>query len=126
MKTATGYVIFKLGKGRYGLPVEQVHSITSALPVTPVPYLPTEVKGLVNFRGDLCMTLDAAKILEPESQTQNGRAFLLVLNRPDPKQKQRGLWVDEIFAVLTEVEARQQPDVQLIDIERIFEGSRFS
>ena len=49
---------FTLGDESYGIPVLNVREIIRLCPITPVPRMPTHVKGVINLRGTVIAVLD--------------------------------------------------------------------
>ena len=52
------YLTFLLGHESYGLPVLKVREIIRLVEITPVPQMPTYVKGVINLRGKLVPVMD--------------------------------------------------------------------
>lgn len=42
----------------YALDVQQVQEVTKSLPITPIPLAPSYVKGLINLRGQIAVSID--------------------------------------------------------------------
>ncbi len=57
--TAVGqYATFHIDGRLFGVPVTDVREINTTLRLTPVPHAPPSVRGLVNIRGQVYLTLD--------------------------------------------------------------------
>jgi purine-binding chemotaxis protein CheW len=52
------YLTFLLGRESYGLPVLKVREIIRLVEITPVPHMPSYVKGVINLRGKLVPVMD--------------------------------------------------------------------
>ena len=52
------YLTFSLGNESYGFPVLKVREIIRLCPITPVPRMPTYVKGVINLRGTVIPVFD--------------------------------------------------------------------
>jgi purine-binding chemotaxis protein CheW len=52
------YVLFRIGREEYGLPIEQVSSIIRYEEPTPVPRAPEDVLGVINMRGMVVPVVD--------------------------------------------------------------------
>lgn len=53
-------VIFELNKQHFALPAGEVSEVLDPLPVTPLPFAPAYVDGLVNVAGQVVVQMDAA------------------------------------------------------------------
>lgn len=49
---------FHVGKGYFGIPVEQVQEVVRPQPITPVPLAPKVIRGLINLRGQILTAID--------------------------------------------------------------------
>lgn len=49
---------FYLEDRMYALDVQQVQEVTKSLPITPIPLAPSYVKGLINLRGQIAVSID--------------------------------------------------------------------
>jgi purine-binding chemotaxis protein CheW len=52
------YLTFVLGHESYGIPVLKVREIIRMIDITPVPRMPTYVKGVINLRGKVMPVID--------------------------------------------------------------------
>jgi purine-binding chemotaxis protein CheW len=52
------YLTFILGNESYGIPVLKVREIIRMIDITPVPRMPTYVKGVINLRGKVMPVID--------------------------------------------------------------------
>jgi len=62
--TRTLYATFLVEDRFLGVPVDRVHEVLRAQPLTPVPLAHTHVGGLLNLRGQIVTTLDMRARLE--------------------------------------------------------------
>ena len=70
---------FRLGEGDYSVPAQYVREVQPLGDLTPLPFTPAFIAGLVNVRGRLLAALDIRPLLDmPEAPPHPG-AFLLVL-----------------------------------------------
>lgn len=75
------YVIFKLGKEYYGIPIEKVISIEKMLKPTRIPNSPKHVKGVINLRGDVIALIDLRQKLNMElKEVDNNSRIIIVAN----------------------------------------------
>jgi purine-binding chemotaxis protein CheW len=70
---------FRLGDGEYSVPAQYVREVLALGDVTPLPFTPTFVVGLVNLRGRLLTALDIRPLLDMAEAQPSSQAFLLVL-----------------------------------------------
>ena len=72
-------VVFKENNEEYAVHVEQVISIEKPSQITPIPYLPNYVKGLVKVRGELVPIIDIHQILyKTELQISENTRFIVI------------------------------------------------
>jgi len=58
-RSAAGkYLTFHLGPESYGVPVLKIREIIRLVPITPVPQMPADVKGVINLRGKIIPVVD--------------------------------------------------------------------
>lgn len=72
-------VIFNIAQGRYALRAEAVSKVLDALPVTPLPYAPDDVEGLVNVSGAVLLKVDLALRLGMAKRTVHPQGNLLIV-----------------------------------------------
>lgn len=77
-------VLFELGQSRFAFPARGISKVLEPLTVTPLPYAPPEVEGLVNVGGNVVVKLDlASKLGMGERQVSEAGNLLLVSGRQD-------------------------------------------
>jgi len=100
-------VVFGLGEGRYGIPIEQIVEIIPCCEVTPVPGTPPFFEGFLNVRGELISLIDLRRYVGMEKLSDNRNSRILILCLED--ETEQGVLVDEVTSI-AEVEAdRIQP-----------------
>jgi purine-binding chemotaxis protein CheW len=57
----TRYLAFEVGGDRFALPLTSVHTVLRPGPVTPVPFTPPTVLGVIALRGAIVPLLDLAR-----------------------------------------------------------------
>lgn len=72
-------VIFEIGEGRFALRASAVSKVLDPLPVTPLPYAPADVEGLVNVSGAVLLKVDLALRLGLGARKADAFGNLLVL-----------------------------------------------
>lgn len=76
------YVIFKLDKEHYGIPIENVLSIEKTGETTRIPNAPNYVKGVINLRGEVIPVVNLRSKLgmELEDLSKNSRIIVVIAN----------------------------------------------
>jgi purine-binding chemotaxis protein CheW len=72
-------VLFEVGKGRFAFSAIGVSKVLDALPVTPLPYAPADVEGLVNVAGAVYLKVDLAARLGFGARAADPNGNLLVV-----------------------------------------------
>ena len=91
-------VLFEVGKGRFAFSAIGVSKVLDALPVTPLPYAPADVEGLVNVAGAVYLKVDLAARLGLGERSADPEGNLLVVTaREDTVVVQ----VDRVFNKIT-------------------------
>lgn len=62
---------FYLEDRMYALDVQQVQEVTKSLPITPIPLSPSYVKGLINLRGQIAVSIDLREMFGLPKQEMN-------------------------------------------------------
>jgi purine-binding chemotaxis protein CheW len=70
---------FRLGEGDYSVPAQYVCEVQLLGEITPLPFTPAFLIGLVNIRGRLLAALDIRPLLDMPEAPPQPQAFLLVL-----------------------------------------------
>lgn len=109
MAESNKVVVFQVGNEEYAVPISYVMSIEKLEDITPIPHLPSYVKGIVKVRGELIPVIDIEQIFyyRPISKNENVRMIVLqtdvlslgilvqeakeIIDIPDEKIKQVGL-----------------------------------
>lgn len=73
-------VIFELDKQYFSLPAAEVSEVLDPLPVTPLPFAPAYVDGLVNVAGQVVVQMDAALRLKGGEPLAADKGSVLVTN----------------------------------------------
>ena len=108
------YLTFQLGQESYGLPVLGVREIIRLSPITPVPQMPSYIKGVINLRGKVIPILDLRAKFQLSNETYGDRACIIVVQvgAPPATSTLMGAIVDAVEEVvqLTEDELEPTPD----------------
>ncbi len=90
-------VLFELNGGRYAFPAGGISKVLEALAVTPLPYAPQAVEGLVNVGGVVMVKMDLAALLGMTSKPASTGDLLIVNGRHESVVVQ----VDRVMNKLT-------------------------
>jgi len=87
-------VLFEVGKGRFAFSAIGVSKVLDVLPVTPLPYAPADVEGLVNVAGAVYLKVDLAARLGMGERSADPNGNLLVVTA---RQDTVVVQVDRVF-----------------------------
>lgn len=139
------YLTFALAGEQYGLSVTAVREIIRMTDITPVPQVPSHVRGVINLRGKVVPVIDLRLTFGFEQEACTSRTCIIVADvRLGNHRKSMGVIVDHVSEVLTitRQEIEPMPDVGrdvdtghlkalakvkgavivLIDLDRVFGG----
>jgi purine-binding chemotaxis protein CheW len=127
---------FRLGDAPYAVPVESVREIVRLRPLTPVPRLPADVRGIISLRGEIVEVIDLRRRLglPPQDHTRSSRIVIV----HGGEGQVAGLLVDGVSEVISVAEEAIRPAsgeagavealcerdgrfVSLIDLERVLD-----
>jgi purine-binding chemotaxis protein CheW len=91
-------VLFEIGQGRFALRASAVGKVLDALPITPLPYAPSDVEGLINVAGSVLLKVDLALRLGLPARSTDPLGNLLVIMTG---AEQVGVQVDRVFNKVT-------------------------
>lgn len=77
------YVIFKLSKEYYGIPINKVISIEKMQTSTRIPNGPKYVKGVINLRGEVITLIDLRLKLNMEPKEIDNNSRIIVVSSDD-------------------------------------------
>jgi purine-binding chemotaxis protein CheW len=98
---------FELDGAPYAIPVECVREIVRIRPITPVPRVPDEVRGVISLRGEIVQVIDVRRRLRlaPANPTRSSRIIVL----QDDEGRVAGILVDAVTEVLRLAESAIHP-----------------
>jgi purine-binding chemotaxis protein CheW len=115
------FLVFRLGEGEFGLPVEAVDEVARAPDrITRVPKEPKFLDGVVNLRGVVIPVVDQRRRFDmPRLEQADGRRLVVVRTG----RHRAGLIVDSVSEVLsTRADAIEAPPDLTEDIARLVHG----
>lgn len=91
-------VIFRVGEDYLCCPISQVREIIQLEKVTPVPSTPSEVKGIINRRGEIITILDLPKVLNLNLDLSESESQLMIMYS---EEENIGIMVSEVTEIPT-------------------------
>jgi len=128
---------FEVDSSPYAIPVERVREIVRLRPITPVPRVPKEVRGVISLRGEIVEVIDLRLRLDLQPVEPVRSSRIIVVHSENGKVA--GILVDSVREVSrvseesirpptasdgSSVEAlcvRGEEFVSLIDLDRVLE-----
>lgn len=98
-------IVFKLGGGEYGCPIDQIKEVVLTPPVTKIPLSPDYIKGVANVRGTILAVVDLEERLSIATSKQEADEkpnYLLVIESEEYKM---GILVKEVPNTLSIAES---------------------
>lgn len=92
------YIVFKVGRGTYGIDVASVNTIIQMPKITRVPNAPINYKGVINLRGDIVPVMSLPGRLDAREDVMSGETRIIILDIEDLGLV--GVTVDEVKEVL--------------------------
>ncbi len=75
------YVVFSLGKEKYGIDIQKVTIIEKMLPIARVPKSANYIKGVINLRGEIILTVDLRiRFGFPEAKYSDDTRIIIIKN----------------------------------------------
>ncbi len=113
--TGCKIVTFSLGKQTFGIDMRALIEIREWDEPTPLPNVPSFIKGVSNLRGNVIPVVGLAERLGWEPSVIHARSCILVVNIAG---KQAGFLVDEVNDIVAINEAEIQPAPEVESIEQ--------
>jgi len=128
---------FEVGASPYAVPVERVREIVRIRPITPMPHVPAEVRGVISLRGEIVEVVDLRRRLDLDSAEPDRSNRIIVVYSEEGRSA--GILVDAVREVLRVSEEAFRPApssksgaveslcvrgeefVSLIDLDRILQ-----
>ncbi len=130
-------LVFLLGDSPYAIPVERVREIVRMRPMTPVPRVPAQVRGVIALRGEVVQVVDLRMCLGLTTPEIGRRTRIIVLHGDDDRVT--GVLVDAVREVVrvpeddlrpatggegdavSELFLSEQEFVSILDLDRVLE-----
>ena len=91
-------LVLVLGDSRYSIPVDRVREIVRMRPLTPVPRVPPEIRGVIALRGEVVQVVDLRMRLGLPTNETGRRTRIVVLHGDD--NRVTGILVDAVREVV--------------------------
>jgi chemotaxis signal transduction protein len=125
--TSDSYLIFSVAGSEFGILTDHVRSVSRALPVVSVPYLPKKFAGLVNFRGDLYLAIDLAFRLGMTRTQAAHEPSMIMLKMKDEMGdaaksaglRLRGILVDCVNRIVGSGDLNSSGPVEILDVDAL-------
>jgi len=102
------YLAFSLSGEMYAIPLLGVKEIIEYGGVTPIPTMPEFIRGVINLRGRVVPVMDLSARFGDAATVVNDRSCIVILEQ-DSGQKDMGMVVDSVNAVVDIVETDIEP-----------------
>ncbi len=94
------YLMFRLEDTEYGIEILKVKEIVTMMPITPVPNVPSYIKGVINIRGRVITVTDLRLRLGLKASAYTDRTCIILIETGDGKeQNMKGIVVDAVSGV---------------------------
>ncbi len=96
------YLTFILNKEEYGIPISDIREIIPMMPVTPVPEISDNVRGVINLRGKVIPLVDISLGLCSEAADDTDQTCIIVVEiQREAEEEMIGIIVDSVSEVLS-------------------------
>lgn len=92
------FLTFKIDQVNYGIDINLVTEIIGMQQVTPIPELPSYVKGIMNLRGKIIPLIDVRSRLYDKERAYDDRTCVIVITWDE---EEIGLIVDCVYEVIS-------------------------
>lgn len=106
MEQTRSYLTFRLAGEQYAVTLSSLREIIGGVDIVPVPYAPSDVKGVVNFRGHIVSIIDLCKRFRLAQENNNDECSTLVLEH---EELLIGLQVEQVDGVVQIEDSQLEP-----------------
>jgi len=107
------FLSFFLGKEEYAIEILRVQEIIGLMAITPVPQMPTYIRGVLNLRGKIVPVMDLRLRFELPPIEDTDETCVIVIQEDDYRM---GILVDNVSEV-TDIPGEQLEEVPSFGIE---------
>jgi purine-binding chemotaxis protein CheW len=91
------YVVFRIDRQRYALPLDHVIRALRMVAFTPIPDAPKSVSGMIHMAGQMVPVIDLRRLFGQKSKRPELQDFLLMVRTQD---QTAAIIVDEVLNIL--------------------------
>ena len=91
------YVVFRIDRQRYALPLDHVIRALRMVAFTPIPDAPKSVSGMIHMAGQMVPVIDLRRLFGQKSKHPELQDFLLIVRTQD---QTAAVIVDEVLNIL--------------------------
>jgi len=99
-------LVFQVEGTPYAVPVERVREIVRLRPITHVPRVPDDVRGVISLRGEIVQVIDVRRRLGVAPEEPRSTSRIVIVN--DAEGNRSGLLVDAVTEVLRDPSRRRE------------------
>jgi purine-binding chemotaxis protein CheW len=106
-------IVFSLGMQRYGIPLTAVECVVRMVEVTPLPDIPTFIRGVINVHGEIMPVIDLRRRFGLPERTARLQDQLLITR-----------WTKRSLALMADMvsDVYYFPELTLTPVDDIFPG----
>ncbi|KAF0158597.1 MAG: purine-binding chemotaxis protein CheW [Syntrophaceae bacterium] len=110
------YVLFRIARQNYALPLIQVTRVLRMVAITPVPEMPDWLSGIINMAGQTITVIDLRCLLGQKSREPELQDRLLIIAS---QQQTVAVAVDEVLSIQEFTEAQVEPPSPALSQSRV-------
>ncbi|OGP62511.1 MAG: hypothetical protein A2170_10815 [Deltaproteobacteria bacterium RBG_13_53_10] len=114
------YVVFRIDRQHYALPLDHVIRAIRMVAFTPVPDAPPWVWGMINMAGQMLPVIDLRRLFGQTGKQPQPQDFLLVIRI---EEQTAAIVVDEVLNVLELTAGQLQPPPAAVSQSRFLVGA---
>jgi purine-binding chemotaxis protein CheW len=104
-------ILFSLGRGNYGISIDNINEIKKMEEITVVPKAPKFIEGVINLRGNVVPVIDLRKRFGMENVEITKKTKIIIV---EVGKRQFGVIVDAVAEVVTLAEDQIEPSLPTV------------
>ena len=104
-------ILFSLGRGNYGIPIDNINEIKKMEEITVVPKAPKFIEGVINLRGNVVPVIDLRKRFGMENFDVTKKTKIIIV---EVGKRQFGVIVDSVAEVVTLAQDQIEPSLPTV------------
>ncbi len=105
------YLTFRVGTERYGMEIHHVTELIQVLPITPMPNLPADIRGVISLRGKIIPVMDVRIRFGKTAVESNDKTCIIIM---EIGEQPLGLLVDRVEEVVSIPEEKIVPPPEMV------------